>query len=234
MADFRLFLSKLDANEGGYANDPRDIGGETYRGIARKFHPTWPGWARIDAEKRAKGGTLPNNYRVKDAALDAAVDAFYKATFWDVVGGDRIRHQPLAELFADSAVGGIPLAVKMMQRTLRSLPFRQNVAVDGKVGPQTLNAMNAVDARQLHNVYKEARRSYYLYRVGQLPTSSPWYTFFIEIGKKVATDQVVFLNSWLRRLDQWPDFILEHKAAISGTAVAALGVVLAVVAYKLT
>ncbi|RYY16321.1 MAG: N-acetylmuramidase, partial [Cytophagaceae bacterium] len=51
MADFAKYLPTLLANEGGYCHDPRDPGGETYRGIARTYNPSWPGWSAIDAVK---------------------------------------------------------------------------------------------------------------------------------------------------------------------------------------
>ncbi len=38
--------------EGGYANDPADRGGETFRGISRKNWPRWSGWDLIDQVKR--------------------------------------------------------------------------------------------------------------------------------------------------------------------------------------
>lgn len=45
------FLKSYDIlikHEGGYVNDPDDKGGETYKGIARKFNPDWKGWKIID------------------------------------------------------------------------------------------------------------------------------------------------------------------------------------------
>ena len=35
-------------HEGGYVFDPDDSGGETYKGVARKFHSKWEGWSKID------------------------------------------------------------------------------------------------------------------------------------------------------------------------------------------
>ena len=55
MADFDKALRKLLAIEGGYVNDPGDPGGETYKGVARRYNASWPGWSRIDAAKRRKG-----------------------------------------------------------------------------------------------------------------------------------------------------------------------------------
>lgn len=39
MADFDKAHLEVMGNEGGYANNPVDAGGETYKGIARKFWP---------------------------------------------------------------------------------------------------------------------------------------------------------------------------------------------------
>lgn len=53
MADFNKAHLEVMGNEGGYANNPADSGGETYKGIARKFHPAWPGWKMVDDLKRS-------------------------------------------------------------------------------------------------------------------------------------------------------------------------------------
>ena len=44
MAYFGDAFKKLSIKEGGYVNDKDDAGGETYRGISRKYNPTWQGW----------------------------------------------------------------------------------------------------------------------------------------------------------------------------------------------
>ena len=46
--NFDKALEILLANEGQYANDKEDLGGETYCGISRKFNPSWAGWQIID------------------------------------------------------------------------------------------------------------------------------------------------------------------------------------------
>lgn len=48
MAYFGDAFKKLSIKEGGYVNDKDDAGGETYRGISRKYNPTWQGWTMID------------------------------------------------------------------------------------------------------------------------------------------------------------------------------------------
>lgn len=51
MAKFNLAFSKMLSHEGGYINDPDDLGGETYKGIARNSHGAWSGWTLIDQFK---------------------------------------------------------------------------------------------------------------------------------------------------------------------------------------
>src|SRR3712207_6059069 len=57
---FDIALERTLEFEGWYSKHPADPGGETYRGIARRHHPSWPGWALIDEAKQRPGfpGTL--------------------------------------------------------------------------------------------------------------------------------------------------------------------------------
>ena len=64
MADFEIAYGETEIREGGYVNDPADRGGETHRGVARKFHPKWPGWKIVDKYK----ADFPNDFvrRIND------------------------------------------------------------------------------------------------------------------------------------------------------------------------
>ena len=48
MAKFQIAEAITGRNEGGYANNSADTGGETYAGIARNYWPKWQGWKYID------------------------------------------------------------------------------------------------------------------------------------------------------------------------------------------
>ena len=52
MADFQEAYDILYTHEGDYANDPDDYGGETYKGVSRRYQTTWKGWTIIDELKR--------------------------------------------------------------------------------------------------------------------------------------------------------------------------------------
>ena len=47
MAQFKIAFQKTLLHEGNYSNDPSDLGGETYKGIARNIHSSWSGWRII-------------------------------------------------------------------------------------------------------------------------------------------------------------------------------------------
>ncbi|MBF0215343.1 MAG: hypothetical protein HQM00_17585 [Magnetococcales bacterium] len=144
MADFQKAFLKTMGAEGGYSNDPDDRGGETYRGIARKFHPDWPGWKIIDALK----SYLSDLRRwTPTAEMNNLVEEFYKEKFWDVFRGDSIQDQPIAEEIFDSGVNfGSSTEGKILQRAI-NVACGTTLTVDGKVGPATIAALNDADQR---------------------------------------------------------------------------------------
>ena len=80
MADYMTSLKLLLLDEGGYVNDPRDAGAETYAGVSRRYHGDWRGWVLIDAHKAA--GTCHDAALAEDAHLQTAVADFYRRAFW--------------------------------------------------------------------------------------------------------------------------------------------------------
>jgi len=110
MADFKKAITKVLKSEGGYANDPDDLGGETYKGISRKNWPEWEGWKIVDREKKNKN--FPKSLDSLVFLIDEVLK-FYKVNFWDKVWGDKINKQLVAEMLFDSAVNeGVSPAIK--------------------------------------------------------------------------------------------------------------------------
>lgn len=142
MADFALAYAKTMTAEGGYAHDPADRGGETYRGIARNHHPGWEGWPLVDAWKR-RGGDESELGR--NAALHALVATFYRRNYWDALRLSDLRDQAVADEIFDSAVNcGVSRAGRWLQQAV-NLVGRANIAEDGAVGPITIAAANATE-----------------------------------------------------------------------------------------
>lgn len=114
MAQFLDAILPVIENEGGYVNDPTDNGGETYKGISRKFHPEWSGWGLVDNHK-----PLANKAIIKNQLVDNSVLAFYRQMFWNKIQGDKIKSQEAAKELLDSSVNmGVSQAIKLTQRVL--------------------------------------------------------------------------------------------------------------------
>jgi lysozyme family protein len=156
MADFDKAFDITMAHEGGYSNDPVDMGGETYMGIARRYHPRWEGWPTIDRIK-ADIGHIP--YGKKFPELDQSVRRYYKPTFWDPLRGDAIPDQLIAEELFDTGVNmGVSRASRFLQTTLNCLnrngQLYPDIDEDGDIGPATLGALNKLLPKEASLVYK--------------------------------------------------------------------------------
>ena len=99
MANFGDAFKKLSIKEGGYVNDKDDAGGETYRGISRKYNPTWQGWNMIDQYKKhyTVGSKEFKSKLDNDIQLQKLVWSKYKIGYWDVFELDDFNSQRVAE-----------------------------------------------------------------------------------------------------------------------------------------
>lgn len=180
MARFDIAFKITGINEGGYAFNPNDHGGETYAGIARKFWPNWSGWLIIDQIKHTYGTNAKtiDLWASKDVKLKDQISAFYKTNFWDANRLDLFNDQPLANSVYDFGVNsGTKKAAKTLQAVL-------NLTADGIIGTRTLSAVNSGDAEDIYTEYNQARKDFYL-QLASNPT------------------QHQFLNSWLSRLKDY-------------------------------
>lgn len=142
--------------EGGYANDPDDKGGETYKGISRNNFPNWPGWKVVDMTK----ATNPKNL---DAALEGSVLlqdyvlGFFKANFWDVNNLDNINDQKLGVELYDTGVNmGTGIAALFLQQALnlnnRNGQDYPDIEETKTVGPLTTKYCN--DHKRPNELFK--------------------------------------------------------------------------------
>lgn len=153
MANFKQAFQITLGHEGGYVFDPDDAGGETYRGIARRYHPSWPGWGNIDKLKQQTDSPRQLNRLLgKDEDLQQQIHDFYKQNYWDPFQGDLVESQDLAEELFDTGVNmGVQHAVRFLQEGLNLLNRNQksfkDILEDGKSGPATLGALCAYLAK---------------------------------------------------------------------------------------
>lgn len=121
MAYFGDAFKKLSIKEGGYVNDKDDAGGETYKGISRKYNPTWQGWIMVDSYKKhyTVGSKEFKSKLDNDVQLQKLVWEKYKIGYWDVFELDDLNSQRVAEQLFDTNVNcGQVAAIKMAQRVL--------------------------------------------------------------------------------------------------------------------
>lgn len=138
MSFFKEALRKTLQHEGGYSNDPHDNGGETYRGISRKYHKEWGGWVIIDSYKKQDLAKIEfNNALESDLELNEKVQDFYYSNFWKKNKLDEIENQNVAEFIFDFIVNS-GRAIKIIQKAL-------NLVEDGIIGPNTIKAINDKD-----------------------------------------------------------------------------------------
>jgi lysozyme family protein len=172
------------AHEGGYANHVNDTGGETWKGIARKKHPDWPGWVLVD---KAKQGDFPANLH-SIAGLQDLVESFYKVKFWDHLKLDQVNNQKIAnELFDTSVNMGQGVAALFLQRSLnvsnRNGKDYPDLQVDGNIGPVTITTLNGHPRQE--QVYKLLNA-----------LQGAKYIGICEANPS----QEIFLTSWLSRV----------------------------------
>jgi lysozyme family protein len=140
MPEFEKSYKLILEYEGGYSNDPVDKGGETYKGIARRYSKTWAGWLIIDSLKEEEKFpyVLKNNN-----ILDQMVKKYYRERYWDTLLLDEVINQELAdELFDISVNMGTYRAAKFLQIALNVLNRNEtnyfDLVEDGKIGSKTI------------------------------------------------------------------------------------------------
>lgn len=119
MATFNDAYKILIKKEGGYVNDSDDSGGETYKGISRRYNLKWEGWEIIDNYKKKYYGKSLSRILDKDENLDKLVKDLYKTNYWDIFELDDIPSQGLAYQMFDTCVNcGSAAAIRFAQAAL--------------------------------------------------------------------------------------------------------------------
>lgn len=147
-------ITKIIQTEGGLVNNPADPGGRTFEGISEKANPDlWKNGPPTPAQVRQR----------------------YMERFVVGPGYDKVNDAKLQYQLIDFGVNSGPaVATKRLQEVL-GLPG------DGVLGPATLAAVNAADARTTNNKLAVKR----IEMIGRLVQQHP--------------AQLTFLGGWLDR-----------------------------------
>ena len=145
---------ELLGHEGGYSNNPLDPGGETMWGVTAKV-------------ARANGYDGP----MKDLPVEFA-KKLYKKSYWDPVWAEQLPRAVRYAVF-DAAVNSGPVqAIKWLQEAAKT-------TVDGKLGPNTMKAIQACDTE-----YLEAR--FLGIRLMFMSNLNHWNSFSRGWSKRIA------------------------------------------------
>jgi lysozyme family protein len=176
--------------EGGFVNDPDDLGGATNFGVT--IHTM----RRLGLDLDGDGDV--NIEDVKALQRDQAVDLFIEHYF--VAPGLVALPELLQASVFDMYVNAGSSAVKILQRLLRAMGYV--LTVDGIVGPQTLARAHDAALRapqSFVDAYGIARRNYY-FRIADRRIES----------RKFARTRAGGKGGWIRRAEEFirPEFHL--------------------------
>ena len=147
MKTFKEIIEKVLEHEGGYVNDPKDLGGETKYGITKRFYPD------ID---------------IKNLTIEQATE-IYKKDYWD---RNKVESLPqnLWHIYFDMCVNmGKRTAVKVLQRA--AVNKGKNIEVDGGLGPMTIGALKGVELDRV----RAFRVKYYVDLITAKPEQDKFY-----------------------------------------------------------
>lgn len=140
MADVTKLAPFILQWEGGFVDDPDDLGGATNRGVTIGTYATYC---------KKKGYPAPTVERLKNLSEKDWAEIL-RTMYWDRWKADNIKSQSVANILVDwvwaSGVNGIKIPQQLL-----------GVTVDGIVGTKTLAALNARNPKELFEEIKEER-----------------------------------------------------------------------------
>lgn len=141
MADINKLVPTILKWEGGYVNDPADLGGATNKGITIGTYRFY---------RRQKGYNVTTIADLKNIS-DAEWLNVLKTLYWDKWLADSIGSQSVANILVDWVWASGSYGIKLPQKMLK-------VTSDGIVGPRTLAAVNFFpDQKELFDKIKQER-----------------------------------------------------------------------------
>lgn len=141
MADVRKLKPFILKWEGGFVNDPADLGGATNKGVTIGTYKEY---------RKKKGLPEPTVEDLKKLSDDEWTDIL-KTYYWNRWKADQIQNQSIANILVDwvwaSGVHGIKIPQDILE-----------VSADGIVGKSTIAAINAYQPQaELFGRIKQAR-----------------------------------------------------------------------------
>ena len=145
MAKVELLAPLILKWEGKFVDDPDDLGGATNMGV------TIATWKAVGYDKDGDGDIDVAD--LKQLTRDDVVKRVMKPHYWDRWQADKINNQSVANILVDWVWGSGAYGIKIPQQLLGVVP-------DGKVGPKTIEALNACNQKELHQKIWNARYNF--------------------------------------------------------------------------
>lgn len=140
MADVNKLKPFILKWEGGFVNDPDDLGGATNKGVTIGTYRQY----------RAKKGLPEPTVEDLKNISDEEWTEIFKKYYWDRWKADKILNQSIANLLVDFVWASGVNGIKRPQRII-------GVKVDGIVGEKTLKALNEYEPKELFERLKQDR-----------------------------------------------------------------------------
>ena len=168
ISNFDTCLAHVLASEGGYVNNPQDLGGMTNLGCTKTTWELFVGHPVSEADMR--------NLTPADVA------PLYKRKYWDAVSGDLLP-EGLDYAVFDAAINSGPgRAAKWLQEVV-------GVTADGSIGPATLKAIEAFNALELIAHYND-KRLQFLEALPTFATFGKGWSSRVSSVQSIASSQV--------------------------------------------
>ncbi len=197
MASYKIAYSISRRNEGGY--NPGDSGGETYKGVSRKANPNWAGWKIIYAYKKANGPIAKGAY-INNTQLDQLVINLFKSNYWDMMRLDEVDSQNIANIMFDFSL------TSNWDRSAIDAQKAAGLTADGKIGTDSLRALNGAKEKDLAKKILAYNQQYYS-----------------DLAKKPK--YASYLHSWTSRIDYFSSIIDKIPGGAAGGAAIVLGLI---------
>ena len=162
MIGFDEVFVRLVGHEGGYSADPKDPGNWT---------GGRPGVGKLLGTKYGIAANTYPDLDIKALTLDQA-KAIYRRDWWDKIHADQLPGAVAFQLWDFAVNAGITRAVISLQRAV-------GVADDGKLGPRTLAAVNAMPVPDVLARFNAERLEFYA-------SLSTWPTYGKGWARRVA------------------------------------------------
>lgn len=176
--NYEKALSVVLEFEGGYVDDPDDLGGITCFGITRKNHPNLEMWEVIDHLKKI--GIHPKYIagRAKEyTQVINSIGEVYKKQYWDACKCDKLPNGIDIYVFDGAVNHGVKQSSKFLQKAVKATP-------DGVIGNQTLSAVKKENPATVKSKILSLRRAFYDDLIKRHP------------------EQEKFRKGWYNRLDK--------------------------------